>query len=333
MYIAELFESEVKHAAFCFGRMNPPTLGHAQLIDTVAKSSHGDYFIFASQSQDPKKNPLDFGAKIAFLKEMFPKHANHIVDQSGISTALHAASLLYDAGYRSVTFVAGSDRLATFQKLLTDYNGVEGKGHGYYKFKNIEFVSSGERDPDADGLAGISASKARDAAKDGDIEAFAAATGAGKLAEPLYNAVRSAMNLKESSEFEIEIKLDGVDIPGSYNDLDHARNKASKLISYRKGEVAEIYVNGKLKMRLKLNTPHQHFNEDAAGVGVVANKKQASDPRYMMSLTRDVRPGEVDRQLKKFKLKEKWSQKYKRSINCSNPKGFSQRAHCQGKKK
>lgn len=32
-------------------------------------------------------------------------------------------------------------------------------------------------------------------------------------------------------------------------------------------------------------------------------------------------------------LEEKWSEKYKRSINCSNPKGFSQRAHCQGRKK
>lgn len=32
-------------------------------------------------------------------------------------------------------------------------------------------------------------------------------------------------------------------------------------------------------------------------------------------------------------MKESWSAKYKRSIDCSNPKGFSQRAHCQGRKK
>ena len=32
-------------------------------------------------------------------------------------------------------------------------------------------------------------------------------------------------------------------------------------------------------------------------------------------------------------MKKKWSDKYKKSINCDNPKGFSQRAHCQGKKK
>ena len=88
-------------------------------------------------------------------------------------------------------------------------------------------------------------------------------------------------------------------------------------------------------------------NEEAGGVGVVANKKQARDPRYSMSLTKDIRPGEVGRQLKKMHLadsvqklheqistlKEKWSAKYKRSINCNSPQGFSQRAHCQGRKK
>jgi len=91
----------------------------------------------------------------------------------------------------------------------------------------------------------------------------------------------------------------------------------------------------------------QAVNEEAAGVGVIANKNQARDPRYSMSLTKDIRPGEVGRQLKKMHLadsvhklkeevsalQEKWSKKYKRSINCSSPKGFSQRAHCQGRKK
>ena len=170
---------------------------------------------------------------------MFPEHAKHIVDRAGVTTALHAATMLYDAGYTSVTFVAGSDRIEQFKKLLVDYNGVEGKGHGYYKFADIDFASSGDRDPDADGLAGISASRAREAAAAGDIEAFAQATGAGKLTKELYAAVRAGMNIRE----------------------------------------------------------------DAAGVGVIANKKQAKDPRYMMSLTRDIRPGETDRQLRKMHLK------------------------------
>ena len=332
MYIAELFET--KQAAFCFGRMNPPTLGHKQLLDTVAQAAQ-DYYIFVSQSQDAKKNPLDFGTKIQFLRAMFPEHAANIIDKTGITTALHAATMLYDSGYRFVTFVAGSDRLDQFKKLLNDYNGVEGKGHGYYKFNKINFVSSGDRDPDADGLAGISASKAREAAASNDIEAFAQATGAGNVAQELFAAVRAGMKLKEDIDNSgvITVKLDGVDVPGPYHDIYHARNKAGKLVSYSKGKVAEVYVDDKLKIRMQLNTPIQYFNEDAAGVGVVAGRGQAKDPRYMMSLTKDVRPGEVDRQLKKYKLKEKWSQKYKRSINCNDPKGFSQRAHCQGRKK
>jgi hypothetical protein len=65
----------------------------------------------------------------------------------------------------------------------------------------------------------------------------------------------------EESGDEFEVRLDGQTVPGPYHDFDHARNKASKLISYQKGEVAEVYVNGKLKMKLKLNTPHQHFDE------------------------------------------------------------------------
>jgi hypothetical protein len=270
MYIAELFEETGKHASFCFGRMNPPTIGHRHLIDTVAKSARGgDYYIFLSSSQDPKKNPLDPLTKLQFLNAMFPEHSGHIIDPTGITTALHAASLLYKKGYTSITFVAGSDRLSQFEKLLNDYNGVDGKAHGYYKFDRIKFVSSGDRDPDADGLAGVSASVAREAAKTGDKQAFAAATGAGKFADDLFTAVRAGMNL----------------------------------------------------------------NEEAAGVGQIATKAQARDPRYMMSLTKDVRPGETDRQLRKMRLKEKWSEKYKKSINCSNPKGFSQRAHCAGRKK
>lgn len=46
-------------------------------------------------------------------------------------------------------------------------------------------------------------------------------------------------------------------------------------------------------------------SEEAAGVGVIASKKQAKDPRYSMSLTKDVRPGQVKKNLKAFKLAEK----------------------------
>ena len=81
MRIRELFENSTKHVAFCFGRLNPPTIGHKQLLDTVSKVG-GNYKIFVSQSQDPKKNPLDYTTKINFIKAMFPEHAANVVELS-----------------------------------------------------------------------------------------------------------------------------------------------------------------------------------------------------------------------------------------------------------
>lgn len=205
MFLTEIFEATEKHAAFCFGRMNPPTIGHGQLIDTVESAAQGgDYFIFVSQSQDSKKNPLDYKTKVQFLKALFPQQASHIIYDPKLKTIMQVAQWLYDAGYRTVTFAAGSDRLPSFKKLLEQYNGVQ-RADGYYKFI-LNFVSSGDRDPDADGVEGISASLARNAAEAGNFEAFAQATGAGKLAKPLYDAVRKGM-LLEGSSTEFQDKL------------------------------------------------------------------------------------------------------------------------------
>ena len=202
MFLSEIFEAvDKRHAAFAFGRMNPPTLGHKQLIDTVARNSAGgDYFIFASQSQDSKKNPLDYATKVKFLQALFPEHASHFVYDTKLRTIMQIAAWLYARGYRSVTFVAGSDRLADFKELLEKYNGVE-SANGFYQFDTINFASSGDRDPDGEGLAGISATAAREAAKAGNLEAFAQATGAGKLAPQLFQAVRKGMLLEDASGY------------------------------------------------------------------------------------------------------------------------------------
>lgn len=195
MKIKELFEDAVKHVAFCFGRMNPPTLGHAEVFKTM-KDQGGDMKIFVSLSQDPKKNPLDYSTKVGFIKKMFPEYASDVVEDSGLNTVVKAASYLYDQGYTAATFVAGSDRIEGMKKLLEDYNGVEGKAHGYYKFEVLDFISSGDREDGAEGVAGISASGARAAAANGDLEAFKEATGAGELAQQLYDAVRKGMGIK-----------------------------------------------------------------------------------------------------------------------------------------
>lgn len=198
MRLLELFEAETpgKHVTFCFGRMNPPTIGHEQVFETMA-SEGGDMKIFLSQSQDAKKNPLDYASKIKFVKGMFPQYAKDVVDDAGLNTVVKVASYLHDLGYRSATFVAGSDRIDAMKKLLEDYNGVEGKAHGYYNFEVLDFKSSGEREDGAEGVAGVSASGARAAAANGDFEKFQEATGAGELAQSLYDAVRKGMGINE----------------------------------------------------------------------------------------------------------------------------------------
>jgi hypothetical protein len=202
MLLLELFEAGAKHVTFCFGRMNPPTIGHKQVLDTM-KSQGGDMRIFVSQTQDKKKNPLDYATKIKFIKEMFPEYAGDVVDNAGLNTIGKVASYLYEQGYTAATFVAGSDRLEDMKNLLTQYNGVEGKAHGFYDFEVLDFVSSGEREDGAEGVAGVSASGARLAAANNDFKGFQEATGAGELAKPLFAAVRKGMGINESTINEL----------------------------------------------------------------------------------------------------------------------------------
>jgi hypothetical protein len=197
MRINELFEEAGKHVTFCFGRMNPPTIGHEQVFKTMA-SQGGDFKIFVSQTQDKKNNPLDYATKIKFIKAVHRQYAENVVADAGLNTVVKVAGHLYDLGYRNATFVAGSDRIDQFKSLLTQYNGVEGKAHGYYKFDVLDFASSGEREDGAEGVAGISASGARAAAANGDLEAFTQATGAGQYAKSMYDAVRQGMGINES---------------------------------------------------------------------------------------------------------------------------------------
>ena len=201
MFLIEVFkEKSRKSVAFCFGRMNPPTIGHARLLNTTARSSAGgDYYIFLSHTQDSKKNPLDYNAKVDFVKSMYPQHADH-VSYGSLRTIMEIMEFLYHQNYTDVTYVCGNDRLPAFKELLNKYNGVEG-GKTYYKFNRIDIDSSGPRDPDDDGVAGASASAARAAAEAGDKEEFKKITGAGRFAPQLYKAVRKGMLKEDASGY------------------------------------------------------------------------------------------------------------------------------------
>jgi hypothetical protein len=197
---------------FAFGRFNPPTIGHEKLMDAIKKLARGSqYRIYPTQSQDPKKNPLDFKLKVKFLRKMFPKHARNIMADKGIRTPFDVIVKLYDQGFTRVTMVAGSDRVLEFEKLLNKYNGVKGR-HGFYQFENgIIVKSAGERDPDAEGAEGMSASKLRAAANDNDLKTFAKGMPkAFKEVEDLFNAVRAGMGLSESKNFRKHVQLEKV---------------------------------------------------------------------------------------------------------------------------
>ena len=201
MFLIEVFkEKSRKSVAFCFGRMNPPTIGHARLLNTTARASAGgDYYIFLSHTQDSKKNPLDYNTKIDFVKSMYPQHADH-VSYGSLRTIMEIMEFLYHNNYTDVTYVCGNDRLPAFKELLNKYNGIEG-GKTYYKFNSIDIVSSGPRDPDDDGVAGASASAARAAAEAGNKEEFKKITGAGRFAPQLYRAVRKGMLKEDASGY------------------------------------------------------------------------------------------------------------------------------------
>lgn len=126
MKLNEFFITEDKrHIAFCFGRFQPPHLGHKLLIETTRDTAEGgDFHIYTSTSQDPKKNPLDFETKIKFMKAMFPEMVKEISDDISLNTIMKVAVSLYQKGYRSATFVAGQDQINTFSALLLKYNGI-----------------------------------------------------------------------------------------------------------------------------------------------------------------------------------------------------------------
>lgn len=187
MLLRDLFEAPEKTAVVAFGRMNPPTIGHKKLVDKV-KSVAGDHFIFLSHTQNPKKNPLDFHTKVKFAEKFFPGVQ---IGSENVRTPIDAMKKLDEMGYDNVVFVAGSDREADFSALFEKYNGKE------YNFNKIQVVSAGERDPDADGAEGMSASKMRAAAASSNLKAFTQGVPDPRLAEELYNAVRAGMGVKE----------------------------------------------------------------------------------------------------------------------------------------
>jgi len=174
---------------FAFGRMNPPTIGHEKLVaklESEAKRRGAMPHLYLSHSQNPKKDPLPYNTKIAIARKAFGK----MVTKSSSKNIIQILQELEKMGHTEVALIAGSDRVPEFKSLLNKYNGKE------YNFKKIEVISAGERDPDSEGVSGMSASKLRALAKEGDYDAFAKGMPS-KLRDAdkkkVYDSIRSAM--------------------------------------------------------------------------------------------------------------------------------------------
>jgi hypothetical protein len=195
-------------AVMAFGRMNPPTVGHEKLINKlhdVASDHKGEAHLFTSHSQGTAKDPLDQKTKIGYLHSIVPGGMQVHGSTKEKPTFLHAAAKLHAQGHKHLVMVAGSDRVDEYRNILEKYNDGKEHAHGKFKFKSIKVVSAGQRDPDAEGIEGMSGTKMRDHARGNRIDKFK--TGLPDVlkahAQDIANHIRA-------------VKVKGVDIKEDY---------------------------------------------------------------------------------------------------------------------
>lgn len=297
----EYLVEESREIYFTFGRMNPPTIGHGKLLDKLnSASGRNPYKVFLSQSTDPKKNPLTYPQKVKHVRKMFPSHARNVMMNKKIKTVFDAAVNLYDQGYKKITMVVGSDRVQEFQTLLNKYNGVKGR-HGFYNFEKIGVVSAGERDPDAEGVEGMSASKQRANAANNDFTTFSQGVPksmSNKDAKQLFNDIRVGMGLKEETTFKKHLELETISeerekfIQGElFEPGDRVIVKESNqsgriyrlgtnyvIVSLDEGRITRQWIDGITKIEEETYSPQKHE------YGTNASRKFASQ----------MTPGQVD---------------------------------------
>lgn len=187
------------HTVVAFGRMNPATSGHEKLLDTIAKKAKevgGTAHVHLSQSQDAKKNPVSHDDKVDFVKKSMPHHAGMIHNEKSVKTFVDVLKHHSNPNHE-LHIMAGGDRVEEYKKLAEKYNGKE------FHYKKIHVHSAGDRDPDAEGTEGMSASKMREHAKNNDYSSFKSglpSTTKEKDAKDIFKKVRKGMKLEESFE-------------------------------------------------------------------------------------------------------------------------------------
>jgi len=228
-----------------FGRFNPPTTGHKKLLDTAKGiSGDNDFRIYPSRSHDPKKNPLDPGTKIKFMKKMFADYEEEIVNEKDMRTIFDVLVTAQEEGYKEVTIVVGSDRLGEFKNLAQKYNG------DLYDFENISVVPGGTRDSDAEGVEGMSASKIRKAVKDDDRKAFERGVPSSLEDEEinnLWNELKRSMGLEVTTDTKDKKKVKESfelwEIAPSF-DYSGLRERYYKKEIFKRGDLVESMTTG-----------------------------------------------------------------------------------------
>ncbi len=188
--------AEDKHIVFSYGRMNPPTAGHSKVVDKV--KSHADkiganHAVIVSHSQNNKTDPLHHEHKKEYLRHIHPD-VNFEHSTKDHPHFLAQLKKFHQEGHTHATMVVGSDRVKQFKALANKYNGKE------YNYKKIHILSAGQRDPDAEGVAGISGTKMRNHASGNDFKSFKAGlhpNHSDEHAKKLFKATRQGMNLQK----------------------------------------------------------------------------------------------------------------------------------------
>ena len=263
-------------AVISFGRMNPITVGHEKLATKVASEAikrKGDPLIFLSHSSDAKKNPLSYDDKIKFATKAF----GSIVKKSPAKTIIEIAKSL-SGKYKNLVFIAGQDRVNEFEALLNKYNGKE------YNFQSIEVVSAGARDPDSEGVEGMSASKMRDLARDADLKTFTSGLPRKIKAnsKEIYDAVRRGMNMTE----EVEI-------------VDEALNRAQRIKRSRAMKKARFKIKRGRDRASRKTASMDVLKKRARKAAIAIIKKKFTKGRNYDDLS----PGEkeiIDKRLEKI---------------------------------
>ena len=249
-------EAREKSMVFTFGRFNPPTIGHEKLIRKVLSMPGNEKKIYLSRSQDSKKNPLKPDEKLRVMRNMF-RYARANLEINPTNMVLDLATNIYKRGFTDITMVVGSDRVREFENILTKYNQVKNR-HGYYDFNTIKVVSAGERDPDADGAEGMSASKMRDAAAKGDKDLFKKGLPASYRnpadVDRLFSQVRVGMGLK--------VLAAGVSGAAGHT-LGYREKPIASLKEFEQNQIRDLYIR---EMIFNINDKVDYVKEDIQGI-------------------------------------------------------------------